>query len=114
MAGVHLLEIDLLRRGKRHVPNLGLPEHDYLCSLWRAGADRLEVWTMRMQDTLPVLPAPLLSPDPDVPLPLKAALDMIYRRGLYQLSIDYRKTPPPPELSASNWSWLREVVGKPR
>jgi hypothetical protein len=44
-AGVHLLEIDLLRRGKRHILNPGLPEHHYLFSLWRAGTQNVAAWT---------------------------------------------------------------------
>ena len=109
LAGVHLLEIDLLRRGKRHVLNPSLPMTDYLCALWRAGSNKLEVWTNRAREPLPVLPVPLISPDPDVLLPLKAALDMIYQRGLYNLSIDYSKSPAPPEFSEEDQQWMREL-----
>jgi len=110
LSGVHLLEIDLLRRGKRHVPNLGLPEHHYLFSLWRAGTSKLAVWTNLVQHLLPVLPVPLKSPDPDVSLPLKQALDMIYQRGLYHLSIDYDKSPAPPDFSEADKNWIRQVT----
>lgn len=109
-SGVHLLEIDLLRRGKRHVPNLGLPEHHYLFSLWRTETSKLAVWTNQVQQPLPVLPVPLKNPDPDVLLPLKQALDMIYQRGLYHLSIDYGKDPAPPDFSTAEKKWMREVV----
>jgi len=110
LSGVHLLEIDLLRRGKRHVVNLGLPGHHYLFSLWRAGTGRMQVWTNRVQQPLPVLPVPLKSPDPDVLLPLKPALDMIYQRGLFNLSIDYAKDPAPPEFSEEEKNWMRQVT----
>lgn len=110
-SGVHLLEIDLLRRGKRHVANLGLPEHHYLFSLWRAGTQKLAVWVNSIQQPLPVLPVPLKSPDPDALLPLKPALDMIYQRGLYYLSIDYAKNPPPPDFSEADKKWMRALVG---
>lgn len=109
-SGVHLLEIDLLRRGKRHVPNLGLPEHHYLFNLWRAGTGRLEVWTNLVQEPLPVLPVPLKSPDADVPLALKTALDLAYARGMYHLSIDYTKDPPPPEFSEGERTWMKERI----
>ncbi len=98
-AGVHFLEIDLLRRGQRHVWNLGQPEPHYTFSLWRAGTGKLEIWKNFVKEPLPVLPVPLKSPDPDVPLPLKKALEMVYQRGLYHLSIDYKKNPPPPPFS---------------
>jgi len=110
LSGVHLLEIDLLRRGKRHVPNLGLPEHHYLFSLWRAGTGKTAVWTNLLQQPLPVLPVPLKSPDPDVLLPLKQTLDMIYQRGLYHLSIDYDKDPAPPDFSEDDKHWMRQVI----
>ena len=110
LSGVHLLEIDLLRRGKRHVVNLGLPEHHYLFSLWRAGTGRMQVWTNRVRQPLPVLPVPLKSPDPDVLLPLKPALDMIYLRGLFNLSIDYDKAPAPPEFSEGDKNWMRQLM----
>lgn len=109
-SGVHLLELDLLRRGERHVPNLGLPPHHYLFNLWRAGTGRLEVWANRVQEPLPVLPVPLESPDADAHLLLRQALDLIYQRGLYHLSIDYATEPPPPEFAAEDRAWMRTVV----
>jgi len=110
LSGVHLLEIDLLRRGKRHVPNLGLPEHHYLFTLWRTGTGKMAVWANSIQQPLPILPVPLNSPDPDVLLPLKQALDMIYQRGMYQLSIDYAKEPAPPEFSEDDKNWMRQLI----
>lgn len=108
--GVHLLELDLLRRGQRHMPNLGLPEHHYLFNLWRAGTQKMSVWTNTVQQPLPVLPVPLCSPDPDALLPLRQALDLIYRRGLYHLSIDYAKAPPPPEFSEEEQTWMNQLT----
>ena len=110
LSGVHLLEIDLLRRGKRHVVDLGIPAHHYLFSLWRAGTGRMQVWTNRVQEPLPVLPVPLKSPDPDVLLPIKPALDLIYQRGIYSLSIDYAKDPAPPDFSDVEKAWMRDLV----
>jgi hypothetical protein len=107
---VHLLELDLLRRGRHHVPDLGLPEHHYLFSLWRAGTPKMSVWTNSVQHALPVLPVPLDSPDPDALLPLRQALDLIYQRGLYHLSIDYTKAPPPPEFSEEERVWMAKIA----
>lgn len=109
-AGVHLLEIDLLRRGRRVALNYGLPSTHYLFSLWRAGSDQNEIWARPVQQSLPVLPVPLKSPDPDALLPLKTALDLIYQRSLYSLSIDYDKDPPPPAFSKAEREWMRERV----
>ena len=109
-SGVHLLEIDLLRRGRRVVLDYNLPKSHYLFSLWRAGTDENAIWTNFVHQPLPVLPVPLKSPDPDVLLPLRQALDMIYQRGLYQLSIDYAKDPAPPEFSEEDKIWMRQLM----
>ena len=109
-SGVHLLEIDLLRRGKRHLWNIGRPEPHYLFSLWRAGEHKTALWANFMQQPLPVLPVPLLHPDPDAMLPLQRALHLIYQRSLYHLSIDYQKDPPPPEFSAADQQWMAQVI----
>jgi hypothetical protein len=45
-------------------------------------------------------------PDPDVPLPLTQVLHQIYRNARYDLQVDYRVAPPPPELSADDAAWL--------
>lgn len=97
-SGVHLVEIDLIRRGTRPFVHHLMPQTHYVATLTRAGAHKTEVWGFNVQDTPPVLPVPLVEPDPDVPLHLKQALDLIYERGRYDLSIDYCKEPPPPEL----------------
>jgi Protein of unknown function (DUF4058) len=98
---VHILEIDLIRRGQRPVMTGRVYDRyqtdaaPYLITLTRAGAESVEVWPVQLQDKLPVVAVPLRSPDPDVPLDLGGALDTIYDQAGYDLSIDYRRTPPP-------------------
>jgi len=111
-SGVHLLEIDLLRRGTRPFVHPRLPQSDYLVMLMRAGTGRTEAWAFNVDEDLPVLPVPLVAPDPDAKLDLKQALDLIYERSLYQLSIDYQKDPPPPEFSEAIKAWIQGVVIK--
>ena len=48
-----------------------------------------------------------MSPDPDVPLDLQAALDRVYQDGSYMLRIHYER-PYVPELSAGNQAWVWE------
>ena len=111
-SGVHLLEIDLLRRGSRPFVHPRLPQADYLALLMRAGTQKTEVWAFNLTDSLPVLPVPLAHPDADVKLNLRQAIDLIYERSLYQLSIDYAKDPPPPEFDTAAKAWMQEVVNK--
>jgi hypothetical protein len=103
---VHLLEIDLLRSGKRrplHPPVPVAPYYVLLCHAERR--PRADVWPIQLWDALPVLPVPLLEPDPDVPLDLAAVVKSVYDRGPYRRVIDYREPPPPP-LSDAEAAWL--------
>ena len=55
-------------------------------------------------------PVPLRHPDPDVPLDLNYALQAIYERAAYDLSIDYSQPPPPPELTAGEAAFTAELL----
>jgi hypothetical protein len=105
-AGVHLLEIDLVRRGQR--AELSAPPAPYLVTLIRAGADQLEAWPLTLRDPLPV---PLRDPHPAVSFDLQRVLDDTYSVASYELSIDYDREPPPPALSSADLAWVRERVG---
>jgi hypothetical protein len=104
-AQVHLLEIDLLRRGTRAWNHPSLPDVPYLVLLTRAQASAVEAWPIKLQEKLPTLPVPLRPPAPEVILDLSAALDAIYDEALYSLSIDY--TQDPPLLSNEDRAWLQ-------
>ncbi len=108
-AGVHLLELDLLRRGMRTVWHPRIPDTPYRVTLVRAEAEVAEVWPIRLADRLPTVPVPLLAPDPDVPLGLGPALTTIYDEAAYDLSVDYGKPPPPPPLSAEEAEWQKTL-----
>lgn len=110
-AGVHVLEIDLLRRGARTLSHSRLPNVPYRVSLIRAHSDFAEVWPVRLQDRLPTVPIPLRDPDPDVLLALSPALAAIYDEAAYELSVDYSQPPPAPTLAAEDAAWLKVRVG---
>lgn len=109
-ADVHILEIDLLRRGQRPLLHDRIPDSPYRVTLARAGSNGVQVWAIQLQEKLPVLPVPLRAPDGDVTLNLGRALQSIYDRAAYDLSIDYSSPPPPPELSADESAWLRQQL----
>ena len=112
-AGVHLIEIDLLRRGVRAFQHPRLPKTPYLVTLTRIPVKVTETWPLTLQDHLPVIPVPLRVPDQDVTFDLQAALDAVYEEAAYDLSINYAETPPPPALSAENETWLRQWLAQP-
>lgn len=109
-AGIHLLEIDLLRRGTRPLAHPRIPDVSYLVTLVRSHVGQVEVWPIKLPDTLPIVPVPLRSPDPDVPLELSSALTAIYDEAAYELSVDYGQPPPLPDLSAEEAEWLETVL----
>jgi hypothetical protein len=108
-SGVHVLEIDLLRRGTRPFPHNKSNKH-YQMMLLRAKKNKAAVWAVGIQDELPVLPVPLLAPDPDVALDLGQALDIIFERSLYHLSIDYKKEAAPPTFSEEELAWIQTII----
>jgi hypothetical protein len=109
-SSVHLLEIDLLRGGERPPLERPVPSAAYYVVLSRE--DRrptVEVWPLQLRDPLPVVPVPLLEPDPDAPLDLGEAVASVYERGGYASQIDYQQPPPPPALSGPEAAWLDEL-----
>lgn len=109
--GVHLLEVDLLRRGQRPLNYPTLPrEAHYYVMLSRGDRYKTEVWAMTVRDKLPVVPIPLKSPDPDVRLDIGAAFNEVYDRSRYELSVRYDKEPAPPALSSEDMIWFQEIL----
>lgn len=110
-AGKNLLEIDLIRRGTRPFAFSGMPAATYAVALTRSdNPNRVEFWALNLPDPLPVLPTPLLPPDPDVALDLGSALRTVYEEADYDLSLDYTQAPPPPALSEADALWLATLL----
>jgi hypothetical protein len=108
---VHLLEIDLLRGGERPPLERPVPSAPYYVMLSRAERrPRVDVWPIQLADHLPVLPVPLLEPDPDVPCDLGATVASVYGRGAYASQIDYNQPPPPPSLARTQADWLAALL----
>lgn len=108
-SAAHVMELDLLRAGPRVILGHKRPKAAYFATLSRAKEPRqVEIWAMPLGQPLPILPVPLLSPDPDVPLDLNRAIDTVYDRGGYDYVIDYRQPPPPP-LSEAEQKVVEEI-----
>ncbi len=107
---VHLLEIDLLRRGTRPPLVRPVPDAPYYVTLSREELrPAVEVWPIQLTEALPRIPVPLRAPDPDAVLDLGAAVAEVYERGAYALQIDYT-APPPPPLSDEQGEWIEELL----
>jgi len=102
----NLVEIDLLRGGKR------MPMWDewpaspyYLLVARKQRSPECQVWPAHFVLPLPEIPVPLAAPDPDLSLPLLPLIDAIYERSRYERDIDYHRPCVPP-LSRSDAEWL--------
>jgi hypothetical protein len=108
---VHLMEIDLLRRGQR-VPMVGrLPDKPYFVFLSRSGGRPVtDIWPVDLAERLPAVPVPLLAGDADVSLNIQAALNSIYDQLGFDLAVDYSK---PPEVVAgpeTDEEWIEQTA----
>ncbi len=114
LSDVHLIEIDLLREGRRVPMRKPLPDYPYYVLLGRAESRPvIDVWPLGYRDPLPIVPVPLLPGDADVALDLQAAWRSIYEAFGYELLTDYSrppKVPMPPEDAA----WAAELLKRTR
>jgi hypothetical protein len=104
----HLVEIDLLRRGKR-LPMKGvLPVAPYYVFVGRANE---RPWTyilpIALDGPLPTFGVPLLVGDGDVDLDLQACFLNVYDLGGFDLLLDYSKPPAVP-LVPEQAAWAAE------
>jgi Protein of unknown function (DUF4058) len=105
----HLIEIDLLRAGKRPTFRTTLPDYPYFIFLSRSERRPvIDIWPLPLADAIPAVPVPLLRPDPDARLELGAALRYAYASARYDLRIDYRVAPSLPDLVDADAVWLDE------
>ena len=103
--GVHLIEIDLLRKGEWIVaadqscypPSLAQPYR--ICVTRAAAPDQSEVYRASYAFPLPSIRIPLRPTDDDIRLPLQSLLDQAYINGRYGDSLDYDQ---PPEISLND------------
>lgn len=111
VAGVNLVEIDLLRKGKHTVaaPRFVThsSEYDYLVSVNRGGnRSCFEMYPFTLRDRLPKVLVPL-SPSREVVLDLQECLEEHYSRGGDMLCIKYDE-PCIPALSPEDQTWAFE------
>ena len=110
LGSANFLEIDLLRNGDRMPMVDAWPSSPYTLLLARRGiAPRCRVWPAHYMRPLPIIPVPLVKPDPDVPLNLQAMIETIYADFRYDEDINYTQLLKPP-VAAEDASWLAEQL----
>lgn len=112
---LNLVEIDLLRRGKRSTWELEEVDAvaDYVAVVNRAGSERIsDIWQIELNQPLPTLPIPLLYPDPDASLNLTEVVQTVYKRHRLDALIDYTQPIPRPKLRPEMAQWWQQEQPK--
>ncbi|HEV3144129.1 MAG TPA: DUF4058 family protein [Gemmataceae bacterium] len=110
-SGVNLVEIDLLRAGKKLPPQGSRPaREDYyvmVCRAWEF--PEADLWEFTMRDPLPNIPIPLTQDVADAILPLRQCFDRAYDESCYDSGLDYDQqlAPQPRKADAA---WVRQVL----
>lgn len=108
LSTAHLMEIDLLRKGKRIPTEEPLPAQPYFVFLSRANRRPItEVWPIALEQPLSTVPVPLLPGDADIPLNLQEAMRNVYDQFGYEVGLDYAR-PPKASLTQAERAWVEE------
>jgi Protein of unknown function (DUF4058) len=109
----HLMEIDLLRKGRRPVTRAPIPDStDYCVFLHRTRRrSKVEVYEWTVRDPLPTVPVPLADGDPDAMINLQAAFTEVYQDARYDLELPYNRalSPTPRRKDAA---WLKTTLSR--
>jgi hypothetical protein len=109
---VHLIEIDLVRSGKRVPMHEPLPPAPYFVFVSRVETRPIiEVWPVALADTLPTIPVPLLRGDADVWLELQLVFTAVYDDLGFGFAIDYTRPPEAP-FTGEAAEWVRARVSR--
>jgi hypothetical protein len=113
-AGVSLVEIDLLRAGRRVfvLPRAEFPEEadaPYFATIIRGRRPEIvELYPISIRDPLPSFRIPLRPSDPDVALRLQPLFEQAYRNGRYG-ETNYRRACVPP-LEGDDAAWADKLL----
>jgi hypothetical protein len=97
LAPVNLVELDLLRGGRRLPTNTPLPAGDFFALVRRRPHPfQADAYAWQLAEQMPAIPIPLLPEDPDAHLDLNAAFASVYERAGYDALLDYARPVDPP------------------
>ncbi len=108
---IHLVEIDLLRRGTRLPTTEPLPAGSYyvFVSRWDQRPN-IRVWPVALAEPLPsTIPIPLKKKGEEVPLDLQKAVHNVYDLGGYEQILDYQEPPRGP-LPEEEEAWADQLL----
>lgn len=107
---VHLVELDLLRGGRRLPTIEQLHAGDYFTFVSRhQKLPKVEVYGWTLREPLPCVPIPLQGSDPDAVVDLQCVLNTVYDESGYDASLDYQQAVVP-ALTPADARWVRQVL----
>ncbi len=114
-ARVSLVEVDLLRAGRRvySISPHQIPAH--IRTPYQIVARRgwewmkAEVYAMPLRERLPIIRIPLRQADKDVPLDVQALVDLCNSNGRFEYRIDYQSAADPP-LEGHDAEWADALL----
>lgn len=105
-SSTHMVEIDLLRRGKPLSVYGSNTKSHYRILVSRGDCrPQADLYSFNVANAIPSFPIPLKSEDTEPLVNLQELLDNVYDQGSYDLEIDYTQEPVPP-LSGEERVWL--------
>lgn len=105
---VHLVELDLLKGGKRLSLGRPFPKGDHFALVSRADRrPNCEVYPWLVREPLSKIRIPLSGPDPDLIIDLQSLVDLTYDRGQFRRLIDYNDPIEAP-FSEADKTWARQ------
>lgn len=112
--GVHVVEIDLVRRGNwRTLMRPHVCPADavapYRVTIRVGGRRSAYLYPITLRHPLPSISIPLRPGDAEVKLPLQPLLDEAYRSGRYGRTLNYDSHPDPP-LDADDAAWVQALI----
>jgi hypothetical protein len=110
--GVNVIEIDLLRAGRRTQLPQPLPPTDFVvmtCRSDRPGS--YDVWPISLRDRLPVIPVPLRAGEAPVLLDLQEAFTEVYDVVRFDRCVNYRRPPVVP-FRDEDVEWVAEILSR--
>jgi hypothetical protein len=107
----HLVEIDLLRRGRpMDFSGASAPTHYRILVSRRQQRPQADLYGFNLQDDIPVFLMPLEAGDLELEIDLKPFIDTLYDLGRFHLQVDYGAMPPEPKLSEEEREWCDRIL----
>lgn len=109
-SSIHLVEIDLLRKGRRMAIAPDNIKSDYRILVSRSNRRPLaDLYAFNDREVIPAFPLPLRPEDREPVLVLKTVIDEIYDQGYSDRMLDYSQDPVP-ALSETDAVWAEQLL----